>query len=55
MAKDCEVSLKHTCSKCGIHGHKEVCCRMKPDKQAREEAIASVKGNVEENKMAYER
>ena len=26
MTKDCEVSRKHTCSKCGIRGHKEVCC-----------------------------
>ena len=26
MAKDCEVSRKHTCSKCGNRGHMEVCC-----------------------------
>ena len=33
MAKDCEVSHKHTCSKCGNLGHVEVCCRAKQDKQ----------------------
>ncbi|XP_068712230.1 uncharacterized protein [Montipora foliosa] len=32
MAKDCEVSRKHTCSKCGNRGHMEVCCRTKQEK-----------------------
>ena len=50
MAKDCEVSHKHTCSKCGNRGHMEVCCRTKQDKnKAREEAIEAVEGNSEEN------
>ena len=35
MAKDCEVSRKHTCSKCGIRGHMEVCCNTKTDKQGK--------------------
>ena len=33
MAKDCEVSRKHTCIKCGNRGHMEVCCRTKHNKQ----------------------
>ena len=35
MAKDCEVSRKHTCSKCGNRGHMEICCRTKQDKQGK--------------------
>ena len=35
MAKDCEVSRKHTCSKCGNRGHMEVCCRTKQEKQGK--------------------
>ena len=35
MVKDCEVSRKHTCSKCGIGGHMEVCCHTKPGKQGK--------------------
>ena len=34
-AKDCEVSRKHTCSKCGNRGHMEVCCHTKLDKQGK--------------------
>ena len=33
MAKDCEVSRKHTCRKCGNRGHMEVCCRTTQDKK----------------------
>jgi len=35
MAKDCEVSRKHTCGKCGNRGHMEVCCHTKLDKQGK--------------------
>ena len=35
MAKDCEVSRKHTCSKCGNRGHMEICRRTKQDKQGK--------------------
>lgn len=35
MAKDCEISRKHTCSKCGNRGYMEVCCRTKQDKQSK--------------------
>ena len=35
MAKDCEVSRKHACSKCGIRGHMEACCHTKTDKQGK--------------------
>ena len=35
MAKDCEVSRKHTCSKCGNRGHLEVCCLTKQDKKVK--------------------
>ena len=35
MAKNCEVSRKHTCSKCGNRGHMEVCCHTKQDKQGK--------------------
>ena len=45
MAKDCEVSHKRTCSKCGNRGHME----------AREEGIADVEGNSEENETAHGR
>ena len=32
MGKDCKVSRNHTCSKCGKHGHMEVCCHREQDK-----------------------
>ena len=35
MAKDCEVSHKPTCTKCGNRGHMEVCCRTNQDKQGK--------------------
>ena len=35
MAKDCEVSRKHTCRKCGNRGHMEVCCCTTQDKQGK--------------------
>ena len=44
MAKDCEVSRKHTCSKCGNNGHMEICCRMKQDKKGKGRGDSRRKG-----------
>ena len=44
MAKDCEVSRKDTCSKCGIRGHMEVCCHTKTDKQGKGRGDSKCRG-----------
>ena len=46
MAKDCEVSRKHTCGKCGNRGHMEVCCRTKQDKQGKGRGDSRRRGNL---------
>ena len=45
MAKDCEVSRKHSCGKCGNRGHMEVCCRTKQDKQGKGRGDSRRRGN----------
>ena len=44
MAKDCEVSRKHTCGKCGNRGHMEVCCRTKQNKQGKGSGDSGLRG-----------
>ena len=55
MAKDCEVSRKHTCGKCGNRGHMDVCCRTKQDKQGKGRGDSRRRGISEENETAYGR
>ena len=47
MVKDCEVSRKHTCSKCGIRRHMEVCCHLKPGKQGKGRGDGKRRGKLE--------